>query len=125
MASAATNQVFDTMFGTKYHTPGAELQLPRKVPMRVEPKSYFGELRRMECEAWCSYAVECKLACISRLLALNSLRLLLELPEQSKQHCVFSCLGCAVCLQRAACNTQCNNPLTPYPLSLRTLLLAI
>jgi hypothetical protein len=47
MASAATNQVFDTMFGTKYHTPGAELQLPRKVPMRVEPKSYFGECCRM------------------------------------------------------------------------------
>jgi hypothetical protein len=35
-------QVFDTLFGTRYHTPGASLQLPRKVPMRVEPKSYFG-----------------------------------------------------------------------------------
>jgi hypothetical protein len=35
----------DTMFGTRYHTVGAELQLPRKVPMRVEPKSFFGELR--------------------------------------------------------------------------------
>lgn len=41
--SSGTAQVFDSMFGTKYHTPGAELQLPRKVPMRVEPKSYFGE----------------------------------------------------------------------------------
>ncbi len=36
-------QVLDTLFGTRYHTPGAALQLPRKVPMRVEPKSYFGE----------------------------------------------------------------------------------
>jgi hypothetical protein len=31
------------LFGTRMHTEGAELQLPRKVPMRVEPKSYFGE----------------------------------------------------------------------------------
>lgn len=38
-------QVLDTLFGTRYHTPGAALQLPRKVPMRVEPKSYFGETR--------------------------------------------------------------------------------
>lgn len=37
-------QVLDTLFGTRYHTPGAALQLPRKVPMRVEPKSYFGTL---------------------------------------------------------------------------------
>jgi hypothetical protein len=36
-------EVLDTLFGTRYHTPGAALQLPRKVPMRVEPKSYFGE----------------------------------------------------------------------------------
>ena len=35
-------QVFDTLFGTRYYTEGATLQLPRKVPMRVEPKSYFG-----------------------------------------------------------------------------------
>jgi hypothetical protein len=54
MASATTNQVFDTMFGTKYHTPGAELQLPRKVPMRVEPKSYFGERCRMQHTGCCS-----------------------------------------------------------------------
>ena len=31
------------IYGTRFHTEGAELQLPRKVPMRVEPKSYFGE----------------------------------------------------------------------------------
>lgn len=35
----------DTLFGTRYHTVGATLQLPRKVPMRVEPKSFFGEPR--------------------------------------------------------------------------------
>lgn len=37
--------VTDTLFGTKYFTHGAEMQLPRKVPLRIEPKSYFGELR--------------------------------------------------------------------------------
>lgn len=36
--------VTDTFFGTKYFTHGAEMQLPRKVPLRIEPKSYFGEL---------------------------------------------------------------------------------
>eukprot|EP00882_Tetradesmus_deserticola_P005681 GHRQ01005982.1.p2 GENE.GHRQ01005982.1~~GHRQ01005982.1.p2 ORF type:complete len:153 (+),score=64.29 GHRQ01005982.1:92-550(+) len=54
MASSTTNQVFDTVFGTKYHTPGAELQLPRKVPMRVEPKSYFANERTFL--SWCSMA---------------------------------------------------------------------
>lgn len=38
-----TNYVFDKLYGTKQFTQGAELQLPRKVPMRVEPKSYFGK----------------------------------------------------------------------------------
>ncbi len=33
----------DNLFGTRYHTEGASLQLPRKVPLRIEPKSYFGE----------------------------------------------------------------------------------
>ena len=35
--------IFDKLYGTRFHTAGAELQIPRKVPMRVEPKSYFGE----------------------------------------------------------------------------------
>jgi uncharacterized membrane protein YidH (DUF202 family) len=47
-------QVFDTLFGTRYHTPGASLQLPRKVPMRVEPKSYFANERTFL--SWCSMA---------------------------------------------------------------------
>ena len=34
--------VTDALFGTKYFTQGADLQLPRKVPLRIEPKSYFG-----------------------------------------------------------------------------------
>jgi hypothetical protein len=50
MAADQKAQVLDTLFGTRYHTPGAALQLPRKVPMRVEPKSYFGEW-------WCSLGV--------------------------------------------------------------------
>ncbi|PNW74778.1 hypothetical protein CHLRE_12g510250v5 [Chlamydomonas reinhardtii] len=40
-----TNYVFDKLYGTKQFTQGAELQLPRKVPMRVEPKSYFANER--------------------------------------------------------------------------------
>lgn len=44
----------DTMFGTRYHTQGAALQLPRKVPMRVEPKSYFANERTFL--SWCSMA---------------------------------------------------------------------
>lgn len=42
-----TPSVMDTLFGTRQHTSGAELQLPRKVPMRVEPKSYFGARDRL------------------------------------------------------------------------------
>lgn len=37
--------VFDRLYGTKQYTAGAELQLPRKVPIRVEPKSYFANER--------------------------------------------------------------------------------
>ncbi|KAJ9518401.1 hypothetical protein QJQ45_018412 [Haematococcus lacustris] len=33
--------LMDKLYGTRLHTAGAELQLPRKIPMRVEPKSYF------------------------------------------------------------------------------------
>lgn len=44
-ASGTTRWVFDSLYGTKQFTKGAELQRPRKVPMRVEPKSYFGGWR--------------------------------------------------------------------------------
>lgn len=33
--------IFDKLYGTRFYTEGAQLQLPRKVPLRVEPKSYF------------------------------------------------------------------------------------
>ena len=47
VASDLMEGVTDTLFGTKYFTQGAHLQLPRKVPLRIEPKSYFGELHRL------------------------------------------------------------------------------
>lgn len=34
--------MFDTLFGTRMATEGAQLQLPRKIPVRVEPKTFFG-----------------------------------------------------------------------------------
>lgn len=43
--------ISDRLFGTRFHTEGAELQLPRKVPMRVEPKSYFGKPQAHEPDA--------------------------------------------------------------------------
>ena len=36
----------DSMFGTRAYTPGALYQVPRKIPVRIEPKTYFGELTR-------------------------------------------------------------------------------
>ena len=33
----------DAVYGTRNYTPGARYQLPRKVPLRIEPKTYFGE----------------------------------------------------------------------------------
>ncbi|GBF99732.1 vacuolar transport chaperone [Raphidocelis subcapitata] len=50
----APQALMDTMFGTRYHTEGAQLQLPRKVPMRVEPKSFFANERTFL--SWCSMA---------------------------------------------------------------------
>ena len=50
--------VSDALFGTRQHTTGAKLQLPRKVPLRIEPKTYFGRAR-LETPAgiksWVSY----------------------------------------------------------------------
>ena len=40
--------VSDAVFGTRQHTTGAKLQLPRKVPLRIEPKTYFGMLSAAE-----------------------------------------------------------------------------
>lgn len=33
------------LFGTRNYTAGAEIQLPRKIPLRIEPKTYFGATR--------------------------------------------------------------------------------
>jgi hypothetical protein len=33
----------DEVFGTRSYTEGAQIQLPRKIPLRIEPKTYFGE----------------------------------------------------------------------------------
>ena len=30
------------MFGTRAYTQGALYQVPRKIPVRIEPKTYFG-----------------------------------------------------------------------------------
>ena len=34
----------DAIYGTRNYTSGARYQLPRKVPLRIEPKTYFGEV---------------------------------------------------------------------------------
>ena len=34
----------DAIYGTRNYTSGARYQLPRKVPLRIEPKTYFGEI---------------------------------------------------------------------------------
>lgn len=49
------NSFFDSLWGTRMHTQGAQLQLPRKIPMRVEPKSYFANERTFL--SWAGMAV--------------------------------------------------------------------
>ena len=39
----AVSAIQDAVYGTRNYTPGARYQLPRKVPLRIEPKTYFGE----------------------------------------------------------------------------------
>jgi len=40
--------IADRFFGSRRVTVGASLQRPRKVPLRIEPKTYFGERRGVE-----------------------------------------------------------------------------
>ncbi|KAK9818344.1 hypothetical protein WJX72_010983 [[Myrmecia] bisecta] len=47
--------ISDVLFGTSLSTPGARLQLPRKVPLRIEPKTYFANERTFL--AWLHMAV--------------------------------------------------------------------
>jgi uncharacterized membrane protein YidH (DUF202 family) len=35
----------DALFGTRSHTEGAHYQKPRKIPMRIEPKTFFANER--------------------------------------------------------------------------------
>eukprot|EP01025_Chloroclados_australasicus_P051731 TRINITY_DN6030_c0_g1_i1.p1 TRINITY_DN6030_c0_g1~~TRINITY_DN6030_c0_g1_i1.p1 ORF type:complete len:160 (-),score=9.47 TRINITY_DN6030_c0_g1_i1:254-709(-) len=42
-------------FGARTYTPGAQLQLPRRVPLRIEPKSYFANERTYL--SWISMAI--------------------------------------------------------------------
>ncbi|KAL4435031.1 hypothetical protein ABPG77_003856 [Micractinium sp. CCAP 211/92] len=35
----------DALFGTRTHTEGAQYQKPRKIPLRIEPKTYFANER--------------------------------------------------------------------------------
>lgn len=36
-------EITDRLFGTRAYTEGARFQIPRKIPLRIEPKTYFGE----------------------------------------------------------------------------------
>lgn len=42
MPTGTAAKVFDSLFGTRMATEGAQLQIPRKIPVRVEPKTFFG-----------------------------------------------------------------------------------
>ncbi|KAL4458180.1 hypothetical protein ABPG75_013045 [Micractinium tetrahymenae] len=37
--------ITDALFGTRTHTEGAQYQKPRKIPLRIEPKTYFANER--------------------------------------------------------------------------------
>lgn len=39
------NSLTDALFGTRTHTEGAQYQKPRKIPLRIEPKTYFANER--------------------------------------------------------------------------------
>mmetsp|Transcript_2648 Transcript_2648/g.5384 ORF Transcript_2648/g.5384 Transcript_2648/m.5384 type:complete len:168 (-) Transcript_2648:136-639(-) len=40
-----TQGLRDQLFGTREYTHGARYQLPRKIPLRIEPKTYFANER--------------------------------------------------------------------------------
>ena len=46
----AVGEVTDALFGTRSHTTGAKYQVPRKVPLRIEPKTYFGASQELSFE---------------------------------------------------------------------------
>lgn len=56
LGNTSMENVTDSLFGTTYLTHGAALQLPRKVPLRIEPKSYFGKPLLVMC--CCLYSTQ-------------------------------------------------------------------
>eukprot|EP01023_Acetabularia_acetabulum_P017825 TRINITY_DN18968_c0_g2_i12.p4 TRINITY_DN18968_c0_g2~~TRINITY_DN18968_c0_g2_i12.p4 ORF type:complete len:148 (-),score=28.82 TRINITY_DN18968_c0_g2_i12:2132-2575(-) len=48
-------QGWQDFFGARRYTPGAQLQLPRRVPLRIEPKSFFANERTYL--SWISMAI--------------------------------------------------------------------
>ncbi|KAK9826784.1 hypothetical protein WJX81_000272 [Elliptochloris bilobata] len=48
-------QISDALFGTRSHTAGARYQVPRKVPLRIEPKTFFANERTFL--SWVSMAI--------------------------------------------------------------------
>ncbi|KAK9915394.1 hypothetical protein WJX75_008578 [Coccomyxa subellipsoidea] len=51
----ALSSLQDSVYGTRTHTQGARYQIPRKVPLRIEPKTYFANERTFL--GWLSMAV--------------------------------------------------------------------
>ncbi|CAL8468941.1 g8482 [Coccomyxa elongata] len=51
----ALSSLQDSVYGTMAHTQGAKYQIPRKVPLRIEPKTYFANERTFL--GWLSMAV--------------------------------------------------------------------
>ena len=37
-------EITDRLFQTRAYTEGARFQVPRKIPLRIEPKTYFGKI---------------------------------------------------------------------------------
>ncbi|KAH7618884.1 putative Vacuolar transporter chaperone 1 [Nannochloris sp. 'desiccata'] len=48
-------EITDRLFGTRAYTEGARFQIPRKIPLRIEPKTYLANERTFL--SWLSMAV--------------------------------------------------------------------
>jgi uncharacterized membrane protein YidH (DUF202 family) len=58
-------------WGTKRHTPGSAVQLPRKVPLRLEPKAFFAVERTFLSWMGMSIALATASTVLSSLVASN------------------------------------------------------
>ncbi|EFN54292.1 hypothetical protein CHLNCDRAFT_135880 [Chlorella variabilis] len=45
MPTLQPSSLVDALWGTRTHTEGAQYQKPRKIPLRIEPKTYFANER--------------------------------------------------------------------------------